>query len=148
MQSYLNTSMIQDTDSNTLYRDDSASSAEIPQQRKMNSAQLQRLRESKRLAETKLKHVEESLKRLQKQQEWFRRHKELQLELKQQKDLLFTLKKQQTALDADRALLLKHEQVENILKKVIRLSILRHMSEENKTEQNDLEQKTEKLAHR
>ncbi|MGN0233756.1 MAG: hypothetical protein ACI4B5_04945 [Bacteroidaceae bacterium] len=140
--------MIQDTDTSTPHKDNATSSADIPQQRKMNSAQLQRLRERRRLAETKLRHVEESLKRLQTQQEWFRRHKELQLELRQQKELLFTLKKQQTALDADRILLQKHDQVENILKKVILLSILRHMNDENKSEQNALEQKTENLTHR
>ncbi|MGN1256682.1 MAG: hypothetical protein ACI4UA_05910 [Bacteroidaceae bacterium] len=140
--------MIQDTDTNIPHKENIVTPSDAPQQRKMNSAQLQRLRESRRLAETKLRHVEESLKRLQKQQEWLRRHKELQLELQQQKELLFTLKKQQTTLDADRMLLMKHEQVENILKKVIRLSILRHMSDENKSEQNALEQKTEKLTHR
>lgn len=140
--------MIQDTDTNIPHKENIVTPSDAPQQRKMNSAQLQRLRESRRLAETKLRHVEESLKRLQKQQEWLRRHKELQLELQQQKELLFTLKKQQTTLDADRTLLMKHEQVENILKKVIRLSILRNMSDENKSEQNALEQKTEKLTHR
>lgn len=140
--------MIQDTDTNIPNKENIVTPSDAAQQRKMNSAQLQRLRESRRLAETKLRHVEESLKRLQKQQEWLRRHKELQLELQQQKELLFTLKKQQTTLDADRTLLMKHEQVENILKKVIRLSILRHMSDENKSEQNALEQKTEKLTHR
>ncbi len=114
----------------------------------MNSAQLQRLKESRRLAETKLRHVEESLQRLQKQQEWLRRHKQLQLELRQQKDRLFQCSKRQAALDSEARMLARHEQVEGVLKKVLRLSILEHMSEHNKGEQSLLEQETERLMHR
>lgn len=113
-----------------------------------NSAQLQRLKESRRLAETKLRHVEESLQRLQKQQEWLRRHKQLQLELRQQKDQLFQCSKRQAALDSEARLLARHEQVEGVLKKVMRLSILEHMSEHNRGEQSLLEQETERLMHR
>ncbi len=140
--------MERDTDTSISQDGQGTPDARMPQQRVMNSAQLQRLKESRRLAETKLRHVEESLGRLQKQQEWLRRHKQLQLELRQQKDLLFQCNKRQAALDGDATLLARHEQVEGILKRVIRLSILEHMSEQNKGEQNLLEQETERLTRR
>lgn len=116
--------------------------------RQMNSAQLQRMKESRRLAETKLRHIEDTLKRLQKQQEWLRKHKELQLELQQQKAILFQCTKQQTALDKEAAMLSRHEQIEGIQKKVIRLTILEDLYEQNKSEQALLEQETERLTHK
>lgn len=116
--------------------------------RQMNSAQLQRLKESRRLAETKLKHVEDSLKRMAKQQEWLRRHKELQLELEQQKQRLFVCNKQLAAQDNEAKQLDRHEQVEGILKQVLRLELLERMSEQNKSEQNLLESETDRLTHR
>lgn len=140
--------MNQDTDTSIPQDERHIAPAPTNPQRQMNSAQLQRLKESRRLAETKLRHVEESLQRLQKQQEWLRRHKELQLELRQQKERLFLCNKRQTTLDSEAALLSRHEQVESILKKVLRLSILEHMSQQNRSEQNLLEQETERLTRR
>ena len=140
--------MEQDTHTSIPQDSTSPTPSHAPQARAMNSAQLQRLKESRRLAETKLRHVEESLQRLQKQQEWLRRHKQLQLELRQQKDRLFQCSKRQAALDSEARMLARHEQVEGVLKKVLRLSILEHMSEHNKGEQSLLEQETERLMHR
>ena len=61
--------MNQDTDTSIPQDERHPAPAPTNPQRQMNSAQLQRLKESRRLAETKLRHVEESLQRLQKQQE-------------------------------------------------------------------------------
>jgi hypothetical protein len=47
----------------------------------MNPQQLSRTLEARRLAETKLATVEESLDRLRRQQEWLRRYNEVQLTL-------------------------------------------------------------------
>ena len=140
--------MEKDTDTSIPQEQASSAPTRAPQPKLMNSAQLQRLKESRRLAETKLRHVEESLQRLHKQQEWLRRHKQLQLELSHQKDLLFLCNKRQAALDGDARLLARHEQVESILKKVLRLSILERMGEQNRMEQSHLEQDTERLMHR
>ena len=119
--------MNQDTDTSIPQDERHPAPAPTNPLRQMNSAQLQRL---------------------QKQQEWLRRHKELQLELRQQKERLFLCNKRQTTLDSEAALLSRHEQVEGILKKVLRLSILEHMSQQNRSEQNLLEQETERLTRR
>ena len=116
--------------------------------RTLNSAQLQRIKDGRRLAETKLRHVEESLQRLRKQQEWLRRHKQLQMELDQQKSLLFQCSKRQAALDAEARLLARHEQVEGVIKKVIRQDILERMSDYNTSEQGQQEQEARRLMHR
>ena len=54
------------------------SSTLYPQRDKriLNSTQLQRVKDAKRLAETKLNGLEESLARLQAQQRWLRRYNE------------------------------------------------------------------------
>lgn len=139
--------MTSDTETNATQGTAYQTPAPTPAPKLMNSAQLQRLKESRRLAETKLRHVEESLKRLMKQQEWLRKHKELQLELRQQKERLSLCNKRLTAMSSEASLLSRHEQVESIQKKVLRLSILEQMNQQNKSEQNLLERETERLTH-
>ena len=55
----------------------------------LNPTQLGRVKDSKRLAETKLQGLEESLARLQAQSHWLRRWNELSMALEREKKRLF-----------------------------------------------------------
>ena len=89
----------------------------------LNATQLQRIKETKRLAETKLSNLEESLAQLRKQQEWLRRYNKLRLELKQEKANLFELNKRQASMAEDIRQLERFEMFESIQGSFQRLSI-------------------------
>ena len=76
--------IIEDTTDNTHTRRDA---------RILNSTQLQRVKDAKRLAETKLQGLEESLERLKAQQQWLRRFNETNMILEREKKRLFELGK-------------------------------------------------------
>ena len=75
----------------------------------MTTAQLQRTREAKRLAETKRNNLEESIRRLNDQQEWLRKYTQLTLRLKEEKDRLYQLNKEQNAISKEKESLNRYE---------------------------------------
>lgn len=111
----------------------------------LNATQLQRLKESKRLAETKLSHIEDSLRQLHKQQEWLRRYNQLQLELKQEKTNLFEANKQQASMAEDIRQLERFEMFESIQGTFQRMSILEKLTDQNKRSMSLLERESDEL---
>ncbi|MBO4549907.1 MAG: hypothetical protein J5733_04175, partial [Bacteroidaceae bacterium] len=80
----------------------------------LNSTQLQRVKDAKRLAETKLQGLEESLERLKAQQQWLRRYNETNMALEREKKRLFELGKQKAILAKDSSMLERYDLFEGI----------------------------------
>ena len=112
----------------------------------LNATQLQRTKEMKRLAETKLSNIEESLEQLRKQQEWLRRYNKLKLELKQEKANLFELNKQQASMSEDIRQLERFELFERIQGTFQRMSILEDLTNENTRSLSILKRESDELA--
>lgn len=92
--------------------------SEIPRQKRdariLNNTQLQRVKDAKRLAETKLQGLEESLERLQAQQQWIRRYNETRMVLEREKKHLFELGKQKAVLAKEASMLERYDLFEGI----------------------------------
>lgn len=126
----------------------------------LNSTQLQRIKDAKRLAETKLQGLEESLRRLQVQQQWLRRYNETNMILEREKKRLFELGKQRAVMAKEASMLERYdlfEGIHGIYQKlsVVReqisqdkrgLSLLEREADENRQKMNDQE-KRQKQAH-
>lgn len=80
----------------------------------LNGTQLGRVKDAKRLAETKLQGLEESLGRLQAQQQWLRRYNETQMALEREKKRLFELNKQKATLAKEASMLERYDLFEGI----------------------------------
>lgn len=111
----------------------------------LNATQLQRVKETKRLAETKLSNIEESLAQLRKQQEWLRRYNKLKLELKQEKANLFELNKQKASMAEDIRQLERFEMFESIQGTFQRLGILEKLTDQNKRSLSLLERESDEI---
>lgn len=111
----------------------------------LNATQLQRVKETKRLAETKLSNIEESLAQLRKQQEWLRRYNKLKLELKQEKVNLFELNKQKASMAEDIRQLERFEMFESIQGTFQRLGILEKFTDQNKRSLSLLERESDEV---
>lgn len=97
----------------------------------LNTTQLQRTKEMRRLAETKLSNIEENLEQLRKQQVFLRRYNKLKLDLKQEKERLFELNKQQSSMANDIRQLERYEMCEAIQGTFQRVSILEKLTSQN-----------------
>ena len=106
----------------------------------MNPQQLSRTLEARRLAETKLANVEESLDRLRRQQEWLRRYNEVQLTLGQEKVRLYELNKQMSSLIDDENALRRFESFEAVQPTFLRLRLLERAAAQNRRNRQSLEQ--------
>lgn len=111
----------------------------------LNATQLQRVKETKRLAETKLSNIEDSLAQLRKQQEWLRRYNKLKLELKQEKVNLFELNKQKASMAEDIRQLERFEMFESIQGTFQRLGILEKLTDQNKRSLSLLERESDEV---
>ena len=111
----------------------------------LNATQLQRIKETKRLAETKRSNIEESLEQLRKQQVWLHRYNKLKLELKQEKNNLFELNKQQASMAEDIRQLERFEMFESIQGTFQRLSVLESLTDQNKRSLSILESESDDL---
>lgn len=80
----------------------------------LNATQLQRVKDAKRLAETKLQGLEESLARLGAQQQWIRRYNETSMILEREKRRLFELGKQKAMMAKESAMLERYDLFEGI----------------------------------
>ena len=80
----------------------------------LNSTQLQRVKDAKRLAETKLQGLEESLERLKAQQQWLRRYNETNMLLEREKKRLFELGKQKAVMAKESSMLERYDLFEGI----------------------------------
>ena len=111
----------------------------------LNATQLQRTKEAKRLAETKLSNIEESLAQLRKQQEWLHRYNKLKLDLKQEKANLFELNKLQASMAEDIRQLERFEMFESIQGTFQRLNVLEKLTNQNKRSLSILERESDDL---
>lgn len=111
----------------------------------MTTVQLQRTREAKRLAETKRNNLEESIRRLNDQQEWLRKYTQLTLRLKEEKDRLYQLNKEQNAISKEKESLNRYESFEVILGDFERMLILKRLVEENRKQLTDVGHKADTL---
>lgn len=121
------------------------SSTLYPQRDKriLNSTQLQRVKDAKRLAETKLNGLEESLARLQAQQRWLRRYNETRISLEREKKRLFELGKQKAILASDASMLERYDSFETIHGTYQRLSVVNEQIGFDKRGLSELEREAE-----
>lgn len=126
----------------------------------LNNTQLQRVKDAKRLAETKLQGLEESLMRLQAQQQWIRRYNETHMVLEREKKHLFELGKQKAVLAKETSMLDRYDLFEGIhgvyqklsvLSEQIGrdkrgLSILEREAEENRKKMSDQEKRQQQAS--
>ena len=104
-----------------------ASTANAPKRdnRILNTTQLQRVKDAKRLAETKLQGLEESLGRLQAQQKWIRRYNETNMMLEREKKRLFELGKQKAVMAKESSMLERYDLFEGIHGVYQKLAVVR-----------------------
>ena len=111
----------------------------------LNATQFQRVKEMKRLAETKLNNIEESMEQLRKQQDWLRRYNKLKLELKHEKAHLFELNKLQASMANDIRQLERFEMFESIQGAFQRRDVLEKLTAQNKRSLSILEHESDEI---
>ena len=98
----------------------------------LNPTQLQRVKDAKRLAETKLQGLEESLGRLQAQQQWLRRYNETSMALEREKKRLFELGKQKAVMAKDLSMLERYDLFEGIHGIYQKLAVVKEQMDRDK----------------
>ena len=106
----------------------------------ITSTQHQRMRDSLRLAQTRLQNLEESIKRLRLLQEKLYRHQQLNSELDINSKQLFILNKEYASISEEANEMERFETFESIMAPVLRLQILEAEAEENRRAGIDIEQ--------
>ncbi len=128
--------------------------------KKLNDTQLQRVKDAKRLAETKLRGLEESLGHLQAQQQWLRRYNETYMALEREKKRLFELGKKKAVMAKEASMLERYDLFEGIhgiyqklsvVKEQIGmdkrgLSLLEREADENRQKLTDQEKRQQHLG--
>lgn len=105
----------------------------------LSEQQLLRVKEARRLAETKLKNAEDSLRRLSEQQELLRRYNETNVALEQEKNHLYETSKKYASLAESRQALERFETFETIQRNFLEMQILEQATAENKRNQSALD---------
>lgn len=105
-----------------------------------NSARDQRLRDTLRLAQSKLENLEESIKRLRSLQDKLYRHQELDTELEINSKELFILNKEFASMSDEATEMDRFETFESIMAPFLRMQMLEAEAEENRRTGNELEQ--------
>jgi DNA repair exonuclease SbcCD ATPase subunit len=105
-----------------------------------NSARDQRLRDTLRLAHSKLENLEEGIKRLRSLQDKLYRHQELDTELDINSKELFILNKESASLSDEATEMDRFETFESIMSPFLRMQMLEAEAEENRRTGNELEQ--------
>lgn len=112
----------------------------------LGQQQLDRLKEAKRLAQTKLENTEENLLLLREQQEWLRRFHETNSQLNEERSRLYELNKLCNGMSRDEKELARFETFEAVQGLFQRLQIFEASAGENKRMQSlltrDLEEAT------
>lgn len=111
----------------------------------LNDTQLQRTKEMKRLAETKLNNIEENLEQLHKQKVFLRRYNKLKMDLKQEKARLFELNKLQASMADDIRQLERYEMFEAIQGTFQRVTILDKLTDQNHRSLSNLKRESDEL---
>lgn len=111
----------------------------------LTEQQLVRVREAKRLAETKLRNVEETLQRLHGHQEWFRRFNELTHELTEHRNRLNMLNKELASIAKEEQELERFEDFETVQGNFQRLQILEQQGRNNKQQQSETQRELDAI---
>lgn len=111
----------------------------------LSEQQLLRVKEARRLAETKLKNTEDSLRRLREQQELLRRYNEINVALEQEKIHLYEVNKRYASLSESRQALERFETFESIQRNFLEMQILEQATAENKRSQSELDREMDKV---
>ena len=98
----------------------------------LNDTQLRRVKDAKRLAETKLQGLEESLMQLQAQQQWLRRHSETAMTLERERKHLFELTKQKAVMAREASRLERYDLFEGIHGVYQKLSVVNEQIDRDK----------------
>lgn len=109
----------------------------------LNPTQLQRVKDSKKLAETKLVGLEESLNRLQAQLAWLRRYNETKMALDREKKHLFELGKQNAVMAKEAGMLERYDLFEGIHGTYQKIKVLREQIGSEKRGLSLLERETD-----
>ena len=109
----------------------------------LNSTQLEHVKDAKRLAETKLRGLEESLERVKAQSLWLRRYQETSMLLQREKTRLFELGKQKATMEREAAMLERYDLFEGIHGIYQKLSVLSRQLGEDKRGLSLLEREAE-----
>ena len=104
----------------------------------LSPQRMERIAEAKRLAETKLRNIEQSLQRLHDQQEWLHRFNEKKHELTEHKNRLYEVNKQMATLSEEEKELDRFETFETVQGLFQRMTLLERQSRTNKQAQTNL----------
>lgn len=109
----------------------------------LNSTQLGRVKDAKRLAEAKLQGLEESLNRLHDQQQWLRRYSETNMALEREKKRLFELGKQKATMARESDMLERYDLCEGIHATFQKLTVVKEQLGRDKRGLSLLEREAE-----
>ena len=104
----------------------------------LSEKEIQKIKEQKRLYETKLTNTEDSLDRIRQQMEWYRSFIALRHNLNEEKDRLYKLNKEYSSILNQIQALERFESFEDIQENFQRIHTLRKMLKQNRTEQNEI----------
>lgn len=111
----------------------------------LTEKEIQKIKEQKRLYETKLTNTEDSLDKIRQQMEWYRSFIALRHNLNEEKDRLYRLNKEYSSMLSQIQALERFESFEDVQENFQRIHALRNMLKQNRTEQNESAMLLEKL---
>ena len=112
----------------------------------LNSTQLQRVKDAKKLAETKLVGLEENLERLKAQQQWLRRYQETNMALEREKKHLFELNKQKAVMAKESSMLERYDLFEGIHGVYQKLAVVKEQIGRDKRGKRTVQKRHDKPA--
>ncbi|MBQ8968720.1 MAG: hypothetical protein IJ064_03175 [Bacteroidaceae bacterium] len=104
-------------------------------QQMLSPQQIQRIEDAQRLAETKLRNIENSLQRLHDQQDWVRQFNEKSHELTEHRNRLYAANKQLATMSEEEKKLTRFETFETIQGTFQRMTMAELLRHENKQQQ-------------
>lgn len=119
-----------------------------PNENDITSAQHQRLRDTLRLAQSRMQNLEESIKRLRSLQEKLYRHQQLNSDLDINSKQLFILSKEFASLSDEATEMDRFETFESIMAPFLRMQMLESEAEENRRTGIELEQQIRNAGNR
>lgn len=111
----------------------------------LSDKEIQKIKEQKRLYETKLTNTEDSLDKIRQQMEWYRKFIALKHNLNEEKERLYQLNKEYSSILNQIQALERFESFEDIQENFQRIHTLRNMLKHNRTEQSESSSRLEKL---
>lgn len=114
----------------------------------ITSAQHQRMRDTLKLAQSRMQNIEENLKRLRSLQDKLYRHQQLNSELDINSRELFILNKESASLSEEATEMDRFETFESIMAPFLRMQLLEAEAEENRRTGTELEQEIRQISNR